>query len=108
MNRMSLEEFLSWLENNDYKGPSKCCVKADKVSKFRQIMNGHVAFVNCQIGVWRYKLHSDSKNPLAFWQFEKWDSVRDLKNLWSSETIIKSTDQFCRLDLTKLTRYSLD
>ena len=93
MNNMSLEEFLPWLKNTDHKGPigitSKCYVKADKVSKFRQIMNGHVAFV---IGVRLYKLHSVFKNPLAFWQFEEWDSVRDLKNLWSSETIIKNAE----------------
>ena len=96
MNSMSFEEFLPWLKNIDHKEPigitSKCYVKADKVSKYRQIMKGHVAFVNCQIGVRRYQLHSDSKNPLAFWQFEKWDSVRDLKNLWSSETIIKNAE----------------
>ena len=96
MNSMSLEEFLPWLENTDYKGPigitSKWYVKADKVSKFCQIMNGHVAFVNSQIGVRLYKLHSDFKNPLAFWQFEEWDSVRDLKNLCSSETYIKNEE----------------
>ena len=77
-------EFLNWLQSTDYNGAIsltvKFYVKADQVSKFREIMKTMVEYSNSDHGALMYKLHVDYKDSTVFWLTEEWAKVSDLKN----------------------------